>query len=227
MKDDLKRNSVKLILSLIILVIASIAFIFLKPESMASRFKLEYESLNGQKTDDGREYMEVNINNDNKIVYADYKTIFDVLDGTGVIYFGFPECPWCRNAVPILLEAAEESGIKQIYYLNNHDDRDTKVLKDGEVITENEGTSNYNKLLEKLGDKASVYEGLEDKAIKRLYYPTVVFVKNGEITDYIEGTVESQEDPYTPFTKNQRQELKDKYKSAINNLLSCDQDSKC
>ena len=217
MRDDLKRNSVKIILSLIILVIASIAFIFLKPESMASRFKLEYESLNGQKTDDGREYMEVNINNDNKIVYADYKTIFDVLDGTGVIYFGFPECPWCRNAVPILLEAAEESGIKQIYYLNNHDDRDTKVLKDGEVITENEGTSNYNKLLEKLGDKA----------IKRLYYPTVVFVKNGEITDYIEGTVESQEDPYTPLTKNQRQELKDKYKSAINNLLSCDQDSKC
>ena len=120
MKDDLKRNSVKIILSLIILVIASIAFIFLKPESMASRFKLEYESLNGQKTDDGREYMEVNINNDNKIVYADYKTIFDVLDGTGVIYFGFPECPWCRNAVPILLEAAEESGIKQIYYLNNN-----------------------------------------------------------------------------------------------------------
>ena len=111
MKDDLKRNSVKIILSLIILVIASIAFIFLKPESMASRFKLEYESLNGQKTDDGREYMEVNINNDNKIVYADYKTIFDVLDGTGVIYFGFPECPWCRNAVPVLLEAAEESSI--------------------------------------------------------------------------------------------------------------------
>lgn len=227
MKDDLKRNSVKIILSLIILVIAGIAFIFLKPESMASRFKLEYESLNGQKTDDGREYMEVNINNDNKIVYADYKTIFDVLDGTGVIYFGFPECPWCRNTVPVLLEAAEESGIKQIYYLNNHDDRDTKVLKDGEVITEKEGTSNYNKLLEKLGDKASVYEGLEDKTIKRLYYPTVVFVKNGEITDYIEGTVESQEDPYTALTKDQRQELKDKYKSAINNLLSCDQDSKC
>ena len=227
MKDDLKRNSVKLILSLIILVIASIAFIFLKPESMASRFKLEYESLNGQKTYDGREYMEVNINNDNKIVYADYKTIFDVLDGTGVIYFGFPECPWCRNAVPILLEAAEESGIEQIYYLNNHDDRDTKVLKDGEVITEKEGTSNYNKLLEKLEDKASVYEGLEDETIKRLCYPTVVFVKNGEITDYIEGTVESQEDPYTPLTKDQRQELKDKYKSAINNLLSCEQDSKC
>ena len=165
---------------------------------------------------------------DNVFVYRNIDEIINILEhGTGVVYLGFPECPWCRNAVPILLGAAEESGIKQIYYLNNHDDRDTKVLKDGEVITENEGTSNYNKLLEKLGDKASVYEGLEDKAIKRLYYPTVVFVKNGEITDYIEGTVESQEDPYTPLTKNQRQELKDKYKSAISNLLNCDQDSKC
>lgn len=221
------KNSLKIVLSLIVLVIAIITFIFLKPESMSNRFKLEYESLNGQKTDDGREYMEVNINNDNKIIYADYDTIFDVLEGTGVIYFGFPECPWCRNAVPVLLEAAEESGIEQIYYLNNHDDRDTKVLKDGEVITEKEGTSNYNKLLEKLEDKASVYEGLEDETIKRLYYPTVVFVKNGEITDYIEGTVESHEDPYTPLTKDQRQELKDKYKSAINNLLSCEQNSKC
>ena len=221
------KNSIKIVLSLVVLVIAIIAFIFLRPESMASRFKLEYESLNGQKADNGKDYIKVNINNDNKIVYADYDTVFDVLDSTGVIYFGFPECPWCRNAIPVLLDAAKESGLEQIYYLNNSDDRDTKVLKDGKVITEKEGTSNYNKLLEKLGDKASVYDGLKDEKIKRLYYPTVVFVKNGEITDYIEGTVESQEDPYTPLTKDQRQELKDKYKTAISKLLSCDQDSKC
>lgn len=227
MNNDLKKNSVKIILSLIALVIVAIAIILLRPDSMSNRFKLEYESLNGQKTDDGRKYMKVNISNDNKIVYVDYDTVFDVLDDTGVIYFGFPECPWCRNAAPVLLEAAEESSIEQIYYLNNHDDRDTKVLKDGKVITEKEGTSNYNKLLEKLGDKASVYEELEDESFKRLYYPTVIFVKNGEITDYIEGTVESQEDPYTPLTKDQRQELKDKYKSAISNLLSCERDSKC
>ena len=43
--------------------------------------------------------------------------IFDILDGTGIIYFGFPECPWCRNAVPVLLDAAEEVGIEKIYYI--------------------------------------------------------------------------------------------------------------
>ena len=82
-------------------------------------------------------------------------------------------------------------------------------------------------MLEKLGDKAAVYEGLEDENIKRLYYPTVVFVKEGQIVDYIEGTVESQKDPYKPLTEDQRQELKDKYKKAINNLLTCNEESRC
>lgn len=221
------KNNVKIILSLVVLIIAIISFIFLKPESMAARFKLEYESFNGQKSEDGKEYVKVNIDKDNKIVYADYDTVFDILDGTGVIYFGFPECPWCRNAIPVLLDAASETGIDKIYYLNNKDDRDTKVLKNGKIITEKEGTSNYNKLLKKLKDKVSVYEGLEDDSVKRLYYPTVIFVKNGEITDYIEGTVQSQKDPYKPLNTKQKQELKEKYQKAISNLLSCNQESKC
>lgn len=220
------KNKQKIILSVVVLLIGIVSFIYLRPESMESQFKLEYESLNGKEANN-REYLEVTIPSDNNIVYTDYDQVFDVLDGTGVIYFGFPECPWCRNAVPVLLEAAKESGLDEIYYLNNQEDRDTKVLKDGEVVTEKEGSSNYNKLLEKLGDKASVYEGLNDDSIKRLYYPTVVFVKNGEIIDYIEGTVDSQTDPYTPLNENQKEELKDKYRSAMSNLQSCDQDSKC
>lgn len=221
------KNNLKIILCLIVLLIGIISFIYLKPESTSIRFKLEYESLNGKENESGKTYPNITIPSDNKIVYSNYKQIFEILDDTGVIYFGYPECPWCRNAVPVLLEAAEDVGIDQIYYLNNEADRDTKVLKDGKVVTEKEGSDNYNKLLEKLGDKVSTYEGLEDKSIKRLYFPTVVVVKDGEITDYIEGTVDSQEDPYTPLTENQRQKLKDKYSEAMRNLLSCDRKGKC
>ena len=221
------KNNLKIILCSVVLLIVMISFIYLRPESTSTRFKLEYESLNGKENESGETYPNVNIPNDNKIVYSNYDQIFEVLDDTGVIYFGYPKCPWCRNAVPVLLEAAEEVGINQIYYLNNETDRDTKVLKDGKVITEKEGSDNYNKLLEKLGDKVSTYEGLEDESFKRLYFPTVVVVKDGEITDYIEGTVDSQKDPYTPLTKTQRQELKDKYIEAMRNLLSCDREGKC
>ena len=209
----------KIILCLVVLVIGIISFIYLRPESMETHFKLEYESLNGK-----NDYIDVNIPSDNNIVYADYEQIFDILDGTGVIYFGYPECPWCRNAVPVLIEAAKEA---EIYYLNNNEDRDTKTLKDGKVVTEKEGTDNYNKLLEKLGDKASTYEGLEDNSIKRLYFPTLVVVKNGEITDYIEGTVDSQKDPQKPLNEKQKKELKDKYTKTMKKLKTCNQNSKC
>lgn len=212
----------KIILCLVVLVIGIISFIYLRPESMETHFKLEYESLNGK-----NDYIDVNIPSDNNIVYADYEQIFDILDGTGVIYFGYPECPWCRNAVPVLIEAAKEAEVDQIYYLNNNKDRDTKTLKDGKVVTEKEGTDNYNKLLEKLGDKASTYEGLEDNSIKRLYFPTLVVVKNGEITDYIEGTVDSQKDPQKPLNEKQKKELKDKYTKAMKKLKTCNQNSKC
>ena len=37
--------------------------------------------------------------------------------GTGIIYFGFSGCPWCRNLVPILTDLAEELE-EPVYYLD-------------------------------------------------------------------------------------------------------------
>ena len=221
----MKKNQ-KIILFIVVILIGVSAFLILKPESMASQFKKEYESLNGKKTESGKKYLDVSVDG-NKIVYASYSKIFEVLNTTGVIYFGFPECPWCRNAMPVLLEAADEVGIDKIYYMNNKDDRDIKSLKDNKVVIEKEGSSNYNKLLKKLGKNASVYEGLNDDSIKRLYFPTVVVVKEGKIVDYIMGTVDSQTDPYKALNSNQRKELKNKYVKAMKKILSCSSEKKC
>lgn len=217
----------KIILFIAVMIIGICSFFILKPETMAVRFKKEYESLNGKKTESNKKYLNVTIKNSNKIVYASYSRIFEILNTTGVIYFGFPECPWCRNAVPLLLEAANETGIEKIYYMNNKEDRDIKSLKDGKIITEKDGTNNYNKLLKKFGENASVYENLNDSNIKRLYFPTVVVVKNGKIVDYITGTVDSQTDPYKPLNSKQKKELKNKYIKAMKKTLICDSENKC
>lgn len=217
----IKRNI--MILGLIIITIG----LFLSIPKTENKFKREYERLNNKKNQNGKYYKKVNIPEENPIVYSNYEELFEVLDKTGVIYFGFPECPWCRNAVPILMEAAKETGVDKIYYLNNLKDRNTLSLKDGKIITEKEGTKNYDKLLKKIGDNASVYEGLEDENIKRLYFPTVITVKNGEIQDYIVGTVDSQKDPYNDLTKKEAKELKDKYVKAINKTLICNTNEKC
>ena len=205
-------------ISLIVIIVLLGMIIFIKPKNT---FKKEYESLNGKTNDNGKTYLNVNISKDNPVEYADYKKVFEVLDKSGIIYFGFSECPWCRNAVPVLLDAAKETGVEKIYYMNNLNDRDIKKLENNEIVTEKEGTKNYKKLLKKLGDKASVYEGLNDDNIKRLYFPTVVVVKNGKITDYIVGTVDAQKDPYKKLTESQKKELKEKYVKAMSATLTC------
>lgn len=189
------------------------------------KFKKEYESLN----DDSKEnYVSMKVPSQNKMVYSSKEEVLSLLEkGTGIVYFGFPSCPWCRNAVPVLIESAKEENVDKIYYYNALEDRNTLSLKDGKIETKKEGTDFYKKLLEKLGDKASVYEGLEDESIKRLYFPTVVFVKDGEIQTLHESTVDGQKDPSKALTSKQREELKEIYVKGITSIYGKVCDEKC
>lgn len=175
----------------------------------ADRFKTEYESKNNKDNGYGGSYLEISIPANNKIEYVDSARVKQVLgNGTGVIYFGFPECPWCRNIVPTLLDVANEYEM-DILYLNNKAERDTIKLDDeGKLVTEKEGSKDYYEILDLIGEKASVYDGLNDDTIKRLYFPTVIFVKDGEIVAFHEGTVDSQEDASVYLNAVQQKELK-------------------
>lgn len=175
----------------------------------ADRFKSEYEALNGKDNGYGGTYLNISIPVENKIEYVDSTRVKQVLsNGTGIIYFGFPECPWCRNIIPTLLDVANEYDT-DILYLNNKAERDTIKLDDeGKVVIEKEGSKDYYEILGLLGEKASVYSGLNDETIKRIYFPTVVFVKDGEIVAFHEGTVDSQEDASVYLDAAQQKELK-------------------
>ena len=195
----------------------------------AVRFKEEYEKYNGTKTKSDKVYPQVSIGKKNPVIYADYKKLFEVLEkGTGVIYFGFPQCPWCRNAVPILLDSVSDYDLS-IYYMNMLDKRDTLELdENNNVVTVKEATYDYKKLLSILDNYLMDYT-LEDKdgneiytGEKRVYVPIVIFVKNGEIIVDHTDTVESQTDPYIILTSEQKQELKSIYTSYIDQIFVCD-----
>ncbi len=193
------------------------------------KFKEEYESLNGQKQND-KTIMEISIPEDNKISYIDSSEVIDIIKNkTGVIYFGFPKCPWCRNLVPVLIEASKETDLDKIYYANLLEERNTKHKEDEEIIEDKKGSENYYKILELLNDKLGVYEGLDDEDEKRLYFPTVLFVKNGKVEDIHIGTLDSQEDPYKKLTEDQHKKLKEILKKAIKKTqsLTCDTDKTC
>ena len=224
MKKNFKLVGI-ITLVVILIIVCLFLFVFKDKKEVnkdASKFKEEYESLNGKKNDDGKSYLKVEISEENVVQYTDYKEVFDILDkGTGVIYFGFPECPWCRNLVPVLMDAANEVGIEKIFYLNNREDRDTKVLENKKIITQKEGTDDYYKLVDKMESVLGEYEGLNDSSIKRLYFPTVIFVVEGKIVKYNIGTVDSQTDPYIRLTNEQVKELKNKLIEGMEEIISC------
>lgn len=212
---------------LALLLVFSISIIGNNKKLDSIKFKVEYESLNGKKNDNGKEYVHVSLDNKNPYIYATYDEVMDILNGkTGVIYFGFPECPWCRNMVPVLADAAKEMGIDKVFYFNALDMRDKKSLdKDGKIIVEKKGTDEYYKLVDALGDSIGAYEGLNDDSIKRLYFPTVIFVKDGKIIESHIGTLDSQTDPYKVLNEKEKNELKDIYMNGFNKVyeIMCDE----
>ena len=193
----------------------------------ALKFKAEYEALNGTKTDSGNEFLDMSISKSNEIVYADINKVMEILDTEGVIYFGFPECPWCRNAVPVLLEAAAEEEVP-VYYFNAKPYRDDLSLDDaGKVVVNKEKDEEYQMIYDKLYDSLPVYDGLNDETIKRLYFPSVVFVKDGKVISFQEGTVSSQEDPSIAMSKEQHDELKANYVKSFQDIKKAFCDIKC
>ncbi len=183
----------------------------------AVKFKKEYESLN-----QNEDMLSIKVDKDNPMKYLVDEELKDFLDsGTGIIYFGFNECPWCRNAVPVLIDALKERNIKEAYYLDVKDIRDEKKLdEEGKIITTKEGSDSYKLILEKLNSYLPSYEGLNDESIKRLYVPAVLFMKNGEIVGIHSNTVESQTDPSIPLNEEQYKELKNIYLNNIDKVYN-------
>jgi thiol-disulfide isomerase/thioredoxin len=200
-----------------------------KQEKDAITFKEEYEAFNGltvEGTD--KTYLSMDLPENNPMYYATYEEVEQVLEGTGVIYLGYPQCPWCRNLVPTLIEAAKKVNVTKIYYINMYNERNILSLnEEGEIITEKEGTEGYLSLVEKLNDILPVYEGLNDDTIKRIYVPFVIFVKNGKIIGTHSGTVESQEDPYIALSEEQQTELKTTLHEYLLEISSSTCDSSC
>lgn len=207
-----------------------------KDETDAVKFKKEYESLNGKESASGEKYISVDIDKKNIIKYSTIPEVVDVIkNGTGVIYLGYPECPWCRNAILALLEAADSTSLEKILYVNMHDVRDRLALdENNEIVSEETAKDGYFDLVNALESILDDYVLVSSDGTtvntgeKRIYVPTVVFVRDGAIVGYHMDTVPSHDNPYIVLDDKQMEELVDIYKNNILNIKdsSCD-DNHC
>lgn len=205
-------------------------------KSDALRFKEEYEALNGTMNETNKmNYPVVEINESNPFEYKTDDEIVEMLDhGTGVIYFGFANCPWCRSAIPLLLKASESTSLGEINYVDISNIRDRLTLdENNQVVVEKEGTNGYKEILKRLDSVLEKYYLTDkngkkvDTKEKRLFAPTVIAVKDGKILDVHVDTVKTQTNGYAGLNEKEQEELFQIYQKMILKLLDSSCDDAC
>lgn len=182
-----KNDIIAVIIVLGFLGLISFYYLNLTKVTDASKFKEEYSR----------------VSEDNVFVYRTDKEIIDILKhGTGIVYLGFPECPWCQAYVSYLDEVAKETKIEKIYYLN--------ILE----IRKN-NTREYQEIVSLLDN----YLSYDEEGKKRIYVPAIVAVKEGEIIGFDDETshdTKGYETPEEYWEKEDLDSLKTKLKEMFN-----------
>ena len=146
----------------------------------------------------------------NVYVYRSIDEIIKILEhGTGIVYLGFPECPWCQAYVPMLNEVADTEGLEKIYYYNIYKDR-------------KENTNEYQKIVSII-EKHLQYD---EEGNKRIYVPAVIAVLEGKIIGFDDETAYDTlgyDDPNEYWTSERTKKLKSKLSKMISEIV----DNKC
>lgn len=192
-----KNDIIAVIIVLGFLGLISFYYLNLTKVTDASKFKEEYS----------------NVSEDNVFVYRTDKEIIEILKhGTGIVYLGFPECPWCQAYVSYLDEVAKETKIEKIYYLN--------ILE----IRKN-NTREYQEIVSLLDN----YLSYDEEGKKRIYVPAIVAVKEGEIIGFDDETSHDTKGYETPeeYWKNEdlaglKKKIKEMFNKTNTNVCTTD-----
>ena len=153
-----KKTLILVIIVAVIVVAGAVAAIFL-----LNRETDQDNMLSTSAQQFAQEYTEVS--DDNVFVYRNADEIIRIMEhGTGVVYLGFPECPWCQAYVKHLNEVAKEVGIETIYYFNISEDR-------------KDNTEDYQRIVGLLGDSLQY----DNEGNLRIYVPNVSFHIEGKL----------------------------------------------
>ncbi len=101
---------------------------------------------------------------------------------TFIVYFGFSECPYCIQAMPILNSVAKEND-QTVGYINTRKDSSWESNTD---------IDDYDDVVEVFGE----YLEYDDEGKKHLYTPHVFFIKDGGVAYQYEGVSDTLSDIY-------------------------------
>jgi predicted bacteriocin transport accessory protein len=111
---------------------------------------------------------------------------------SGVLFFGFESCPWCKEAKPILKKVAKKLGV-DIYYVKTRDD-------DKNLLYTDEQKAQIQPYIQD-------YMSNNDEGVLTLYVPLVLTIKDGKVTAGHEGTLDSHDATERKMTKKEKKKL--------------------
>lgn len=187
-----------IIIGSIILAFLLIALYFNSKDNF--RFKFEYEIVNKIELTNGKKIkVDIPIENRIKYIKSDKELLDFFKNETGIIYFGYSTCPWCRNALPVLIDSIIENDIQTLYYVDIH-------------------AFDFSKIHKELYEILDEYLKVTDDGEKVLAVPDVYALKNGKIVGHHRGCVEGYKNPYKGMTDKQITELKKIYTDMIKEM---------
>ena len=191
------KKKILIVVTTIILLIGIITFLLYQNDSI--RFKFSYEYINMLEYNNGKK-IEVEIPYDNRIEYLNEEELLTFIkEETGILYFGYNTCPWCRNIVPVLIDTVKENNIDKIYNADIH-------------------KLNISSIKKELYGLLNDYLREDDENKKVLAVPDVYFIKDGKIIGHHLSALDSYHNPYKKMTNKQKQELSNIYEEMIKEM---------
>lgn len=200
----MKKNSIIIIVLIVVLGLGIGGFFLLKDKDEEKEKEKEPNNNAVETLTDAQRFAKEysGVNEDNVFVYKNVDEIIKIMEnGTGVVYLGYPECPWCGEYVKYLNEVAKEVGIEKIYYGN------TKKIKE-------EDMDKYHKLITLL----SGHLQHNDEGEEWIYVPNVSFHIDGKIVgnDYeTSKDTHGLKDPKEYWTEKEIKDLKKNLKKPM------------
>ena len=124
---------------------------------------------------------------------------------SGVLYFGFANCPWCVEAVPVLKSVTDAMGV-HVNYIKTRDDTGSLLYSEEQK----------KELYEYIGR----YMTKENDGSVTLYVPMVIVVKDGKVVDGHCGTVDGHDAHKRTMNREEKEKLKETYEKILNNVRS-------
>lgn len=123
-------------------------------------------------------------------------------EGSGVVFLGFKECPWCQEVAPIIDEAAEAEEV-DIYYL------DIRAAREDD-------TTEYQELLAILAPHLPK----DESGNARISVPDISFVKDGDIfwRFEMEATTEDERTAEAYWTDERKERAIQRFRDQMKNL---------